>query len=59
MATHSAAWELNPQFGEAYFNRGLVQIYMKDTRKGYLDLSKAGELGIMSAYEALRNYTDD
>lgn len=56
---YTKAIELNPQFGEAYFNRGLVQIYMKDTRKGYLDLSKAGELGIMSAYEALRNYTDD
>ena len=36
----------------------LVQIYMKDTRKGYLDLSKAGELGIMSAYEALKDYTE-
>jgi tetratricopeptide (TPR) repeat protein len=56
---YTKAIELNPHFGEAYFNRGLVQIYMKDTRKGYLDLSKAGELGIMSAYEALRNYTSN
>ena len=56
---YTRAIELNPSFGEAYFNRGLVQIYMKDTRKGYLDLSKAGELGIMSAYEALKNYTND
>ena len=54
---YTRAIELNPSFGEAYFNRGLVQIYMKDTRKGYLDLSKAGELGIMSAYEALKDYT--
>ena len=56
---YTKAIELNPSFGEAYFNRGLVQIYMKDTRKGYLDLSKAGELGILSAYEALKNYTAD
>ncbi|MBR5333407.1 MAG: tetratricopeptide repeat protein [Alistipes sp.] len=54
---YTRAIELNPSFGEAYFNRGLVQIYMKDTRKGYLDLSKAGELGIISAYEALKDYT--
>ena len=53
------AIELNPQFAEAYFNRGMVQIYMKDTRKGCLDLSKAGELGITSAYEILKRYTGD
>ena len=54
---YTKAIELNPQFGEAYYNRGLVQIYMKDNRKGFLDLSKAGELGIESAYEALKHYT--
>ena len=54
---YSKAIELNPSFGEAYYNRGLVQIFMKDTRKGCLDLSKAGELGIENAYEALRYYT--
>ena len=55
---YTKAIELNPSFGEAYFNRGLVQIFMKDTRKGCLDLSKAGELGIESAYEALKYYSD-
>jgi hypothetical protein len=30
---------------------------MKDTRKGCLDLSKAGELGVKNAYEALKYYT--
>lgn len=35
----------------------MTQIYMKDTRKGCLDLSKAGELGITSAYEILKRYT--
>ena len=29
---------------------------MKDTRKGCLDLSKAGELGILEAYEILKRY---
>ena len=54
---YTKAIELNPNFGEAYYNRGLVQIFMKDTRKGCLDLSKAGELGIENAYEALKYYT--
>ncbi len=27
---------------------------MKDTRKGWLDISKAGELGIDRAYEVLK-----
>ena len=32
---------------------------MKDNRKGLLDLSKAGELGIEEAYQALKHYTND
>ena len=54
---YTKAIELNPNFAEAYYNRGLIQIYMKDTRKGCLDISKAGELGIESAYEVLKQYT--
>ena len=55
----SRAIELNPLFAEAFYNRGMTQIYMKDTRKGCLDLSKAGELGITSAYEILKRYTGE
>lgn len=51
---YTRAIELDPAFAEAYFNRGLVQLYMKDTRKGWLDISKAGELGIDRAYEVLK-----
>ena len=53
---YTRAIELEPELGEAYYNRGLVQIYMKDTRKGCMDLSKAGELGIASAYDILRQF---
>lgn len=56
-ADYTRAIELNESFAEAYFNRGLVQIFMKDTRKGCLDISKAGELGIESAYEVLKRYS--
>lgn len=53
---YTRAIELNPYFAEAYYNRGLVQIYLKDTRKGYLDISKAGELGISQAYDLINRY---
>ena len=54
---YSHAIALDPGLAEAYVNRGLVQIYMKDTRKGLLDISKAGELGIGEAYDLLRLYS--
>ncbi len=56
---YTKAIELYPNFAEAYFNRGVVQIYMKDTRKGYIDISKSGELGITEAYKLLEEYTHD
>ena len=54
---YSHAIALDPGLAEAYFIRGLVQIYMMDTRKGLLDISKAGELGIGEAYDLLRLYS--
>ena len=53
---YTRAIELDAELGEAYYNRALVQIYMKDTRKGCMDLSKAGELGISQAYDLLREF---
>ena len=53
---YSKAIEQNPNFAEAYYNRGIIQRFMKDTRKGCLDISKAGELGIVEAYEVLKRY---
>ncbi len=50
------AW---PQMGEAYFNRGLVLIYLKDREKGCIDLSKAGELGVADAYGVISKYCED
>ena len=42
--------------GEAYFNRGLVLIYLKDKEKGCIDLSRAGELGVDGAYPVIARY---
>ena len=51
---YTEAIEINPQFAEAYFNRGLANMYMGNTEAGAADLSKAGELGIYSAYNAIK-----
>lgn len=56
---YTRAIELQPDFAAAYFNRALVQIHLKDTRKGLLDLSKAGELGLSDAYTVLKQYLEE
>lgn len=45
-----------PMMGEAFFNRALVLIFIKDTEKGCIDLSRAGELGIKDAYSVIKKY---
>ena len=45
-----------PQMGNAYYNRALVLIFIKDTEKGCIDLSRAGELGIKDAYRVINKY---
>lgn len=55
---YSEAIKINPLFAEAYFNRGLVYLYMGNTEAGIADLSKAGELGIYSAYNAIKRHKD-
>ena len=54
---YSKAIELYPNFAEAYYNRAVVQILMKDVNKGLIDLSKAGELGVTQAYNLLMSYS--
>ena len=40
----------------AYFNRGILLIFLKDEINGCNDLSKAGELGIKTAYGIIKRY---
>lgn len=53
---YTKAIELHPRMGDAYFNRGLVLIYLKDKEKGCIDLSRAGELGVKDAYGVISKY---
>ena len=50
------AVSLDPNLGEAYYNRGLCAIYSKQVEEGIRDLSKAGELGIYTAYSIIKKY---
>ena len=45
-----------PYMGDAYFNRGLALIFIKDKEKGCIDLSRAGELGVADAYSVISKY---
>jgi tetratricopeptide (TPR) repeat protein len=45
-----------PSMAEAYFNRGLCALYRQQTEAGIADLSKAGELGIYTAYSIIKKY---
>lgn len=56
---YGKAIELYPQMGDAYFNRGLVLIYLKDKEKGCIDLSRAGELGVADAYSVISKYCEN
>lgn len=53
---YSKAISEYPEMGEAYYNRALVLIFIKDREKGCIDLSKAGELGVKDAYSVIGKY---
>lgn len=56
---YTRAIGLYPYMGDAYFNRGLVLIYLKDREKGCIDLSRAGELGVQDAYGVIKKYCEE
>ena len=56
--SYDKAIRLYPWLGDAYFNRGLVLIYLKDKEKGCIDLSRAGELGVEGSYGVISRYCD-
>ena len=57
--SYDKAIRLYPWMGSAYFNRGLVLIYLKDKEKGCIDLSRAGELGVEGSYEVISRYCEE
>lgn len=53
---YTQAIQVDGDFAEAYFNRGLTYIYINEIDKGLSDLSKAGELGIYQAYNLISRF---
>ena len=41
---------------EAWYNRGLARLYSSQQQEGISDLSKAGELGLYTAYSVIKKY---
>lgn len=56
LSDYSECLAIDNNFAEAYYNRGLILIYLKDFKNGCNDISKAGELGIKEAYRVLYKY---
>ncbi|MBI9052972.1 MAG: tetratricopeptide repeat protein [Bacteroidales bacterium] len=51
--------KLEPVYAEAYYNRGLTYIYLKETENGCLDMSVAGELGLEKAYTVIARFCEN
>ena len=52
----NVALQHNPLLAEAYYNRGLAYVYSGDPQKGLADFSKAGELGLYTAYSLIKHF---
>lgn len=53
---YSMALSCNPKLSEVYYNRGLLLIILHDNTNACRDLSKAGELGIIEAYNVMKRF---
>lgn len=54
LAALNKAIELKPEMGEAWYNRGFVYLRLGNERLGISDLSRAGQLGILPAYNLIK-----
>ncbi|MBO5846591.1 MAG: tetratricopeptide repeat protein, partial [Bacteroidales bacterium] len=55
---YNRAIELNEDFAEAWYNRGVTRIYLGERNEGLRDLSRAGELGIYKAYNLIKRFSE-
>ena len=51
------AIELDSDIAEAWYNRGLILVLLNRMDEAFMDLSKAGELGIYSAYNIIKRFS--
>ncbi|MDR2955611.1 MAG: tetratricopeptide repeat protein, partial [Prevotella sp.] len=55
---YNEALRRDPQFAEAYYNRGLARFQVRDKDRGLEDMRKAGEMGIIEAYSIIKRMTE-
>lgn len=53
---YTKAIDVEGDFAEAFFNRGLTYLFIGEDARGLADLSKAGELGIYNAYNLIQQF---
>jgi tetratricopeptide (TPR) repeat protein len=51
--------KLEPIFAEAYYNRGLTYIYLKESENGCMDMSVSGEFGLQNAYTVIARFCEN
>ncbi len=56
IGAYSRVIATDKDFAEAYFNRGLLYVYTGQKALANADLGKAGELGIVGAYNVIKRY---
>jgi tetratricopeptide (TPR) repeat protein len=59
IADYTQAIALDARLAEAYYNRGLALIDSGKTEEGIADLSKAGELGLYTAYSLIKRFAKE
>lgn len=55
--SYTEALRIDDHHRESYYNRGVVYLLQDQTEEGLADLSKAGELGLYSAYNLIKRYS--
>ena len=58
IADYTEAIRLDPTLAEAYYNRGLTRLFIGQNSEGVADLSKAGELGLYTAYNLIKRFAE-
>ena len=56
IAMYTAVIDAEDDIAEAYYNRGLLYIYIGNKAAANADLSKAGELGLTDSYSVIKRY---
>lgn len=58
MQAYNQAIDLKPDFGEAYYNRGYTRLKSGQRAQGIADMGRAGELGIVAAYNLMKRISN-